>query len=215
MKESTPREQILTKIRNALIEKTSLPYPDVDISSSVLKPIDEKEGLEVAFAKALIQAGGQFVYCENEHQFLGYLQTLMQERGWDTIWTQSNKVKQVLKAGELSFAEVPGKDSKQLVGLTDCERLIAQNGSIVLSDQKSGSRMAIAFPEVQLVMGYASQVVSTLKTALQDIRQFYPDTLPSQLVFITGPSRTADIEKTLVMGAHGPKELILFLIDDI
>jgi len=215
MKESTPREQILTKIRNALIEKTAVPYPDVDINRPVLTGIDENEGLEVAFAKKLIAAGGQFVYCENEHQFLGYLQTLMLERDWKNLWTRSDKVKQVLRAGEIDFDENPPKNENQLVGLSDCEKLVAQSGTIVLSDQKAGSRMAIAFPDVQLVMAYASQVVLSLKNAIQDIKLHYPDTLPSQLVFVTGPSRTADIEKTLVMGAHGPKELILFLIDDI
>jgi L-lactate dehydrogenase complex protein LldG len=42
----------------------------------------------------------------------------------------------------------------------------------------------------------------------------YPTLLPSMINMITGPSRTADIEKTLVLGAHGPKELMLFLIED-
>jgi len=215
MKESTSREQILTKIRNALIEKTTLPYPETDFISPVLKPVKDSDGLEVAFAKELLQAGGQFVYCENEHQFLEYLQTLMQEREWNTLWTQSNKVKQVLRAGEMNFEENPPKDNKQLVGLSDCESLVAQSGTVVLSDQKAGSRMSIAFPEIQLIMAYASQVVPTLKTAIQELKQTYPEMLPTQIVFVTGPSRTADIEKTLVMGAHGPKELVVFLIDDI
>lgn len=39
--------------------------------------------------------------------------------------------------------------------------------------------------------------------------------MPSMVTLITGPSRTADIEKTLVMGAHGPKELYVFLLEDI
>jgi L-lactate dehydrogenase complex protein LldG len=49
---------------------------------------------------------------------------------------------------------------------------------------------------------------------LRLIRKKYEDGFPSLISFITGPSRTADIEKTLVMGAHGPKELYVFLIED-
>jgi L-lactate dehydrogenase complex protein LldG len=47
------------------------------------------------------------------------------------------------------------------------------------------------------------------------ITKKYGNKLPSMISMITGASRTADIEKTLVMGAHGPKELVLFLIDDV
>ena len=46
------------------------------------------------------------------------------------------------------------------------------------------------------------------------MKKKYPDNYPSMISLITGPSRTADIEKTLVMGAHGPKELYVFLIED-
>jgi len=48
-----------------------------------------------------------------------------------------------------------------------------------------------------------------------DWKEKYGGNFPSQMTVITGPSRTADIEKTLVMGAHGPKELYVFMIDDL
>jgi L-lactate dehydrogenase complex protein LldG len=44
--------------------------------------------------------------------------------------------------------------------------------------------------------------------------KYNTDVFPSMVSLTTGPSRTADIEKTLVLGAHGPKEIILFFIDD-
>jgi len=70
------------------------------------------------------------------------------------------------------------------------------------------------FPEIHLVVGYTSQLVPDLKQALQKIKKKYQDNYPSVISVVTGPSRTADIEKTLVMGAHGPKELYIFLIED-
>ena len=70
------------------------------------------------------------------------------------------------------------------------------------------------FPETHLIVGYTSQLVPDLKDALKNVRKKYEDNFPSQISLITGPSRTADIEKTLVLGAHGPKELYVFLIED-
>jgi L-lactate dehydrogenase complex protein LldG len=84
---------------------------------------------------------------------------------------------------------------------------------MVSSAQLSGRRMVV-FPEVHLVVAYASQLVPDLKEALVKIRKKYDPRLPSMITLITGPSRTADIEKTLVMGAHGPKELYVFFIED-
>jgi L-lactate dehydrogenase complex protein LldG len=56
------------------------------------------------------------------------------------------------------------------------------------------------------------QVVATLGEALQGARDRHGGRLPSMLSFITGPSRTGDIERILVLGAHGPKELIVILV---
>ena len=84
----------------------------------------------------------------------------------------------------------------------------------MVSSRVSPGRKITVFPEIHLVLGYTSQLVPDLKQALANIRKKYRDDYPSMISLITGPSRTADIEKTLVMGAHGPKELYVFLIDD-
>jgi L-lactate dehydrogenase complex protein LldG len=65
-----------------------------------------------------------------------------------------------------------------------------------------------------LVIAFSSQLVPDLKQALGDIKLKYSTRIPSLISVITGPSRTADIEKTLVMGAHGPCELFVFLVED-
>jgi L-lactate dehydrogenase complex protein LldG len=78
----------------------------------------------------------------------------------------------------------------------------------------SPGRKIIAYPEIHLVVATASQLVPDIKRGIQLLRRKYGEEFPSLVSLITGPSRTADIEKTLVMGAHGPKELYIFLIDD-
>jgi L-lactate dehydrogenase complex protein LldG len=58
--------------------------------------------------------------------------------------------------------------------------------------------------------------VADIGDALQLLQGKYgADKLPSMFSLATGPSRTADIEKTLVLGAHGPRSITLFLLDDL
>jgi L-lactate dehydrogenase complex protein LldG len=62
-------------------------------------------------------------------------------------------------------------------------------------------------------VAYTSQLVYDVKDAILQAREKFAGNLPSLITFATGPSRTADIEKTLVVGVHGPKEVYVFLVD--
>jgi len=110
-----------------------------------------------------------------------------------------------------------GRDAENfeegMISITLCEALVARTGSIMVSSKQQSGRRYVSIPTIHLVVAYTSQLVNELKDALQLIRSKYQD-LPSQIVAISGPSRTADIEKTLVTGAHGPKEIYVFLVDD-
>jgi L-lactate dehydrogenase complex protein LldG len=68
-------------------------------------------------------------------------------------------------------------------------------------------------PPVHLVIAQRDQLLPDLATALVFIRRRYDGQWPSTLSIITGPSRTGDIEKVLVLGAHGPKRLAVFFVD--
>jgi L-lactate dehydrogenase complex protein LldG len=66
---------------------------------------------------------------------------------------------------------------------------------------------------VHIVVAFNNQIVYDLKEGISNTIEKYNDHLPSMISIATGPSRTADIEKTLVLGAHGPKEVYVFYID--
>ena len=100
------------------------------------------------------------------------------------------------------------------VGLTLCESLIARNGSIMVTNANAAGRRLSIFPHHHIVIAYTSQLVLDLKDGFKLLKDKYGSQLPSMICNITGPSRTADIEKTLVLGAHGPKELFVFLLED-
>ncbi|MDP1621500.1 MAG: LUD domain-containing protein [Bacteroidales bacterium] len=212
MEESTSREKILKKVRDALIEKTEVPYPILDQESSVYKEFTEP--LDVTFAEELVRIAGKFVYCESEDEFIGTLKSFILEKDWGVLYCQDHAIHEILKAGGIPFESHTEALLDTRIGITRCEYLIARLGTVMVTSRLSPGRKVTVYPEIHLVLGYASQLVPDLKQALAGIKKKYRDNYPSMISLISGPSRTADIEKTLVMGAHGPKELYVFLIDD-
>jgi L-lactate dehydrogenase complex protein LldG len=212
MEEATSREKILKKVRDALIEKTEAPYPILDQDSSVYAEMTEP--LDVTFAEELVRIAGKFVYCESEDEFIGILKSFILEKDWGVVFCQDPILHKMLKAGGIPFETHSDAFLESTIGITRCEYLIARYGSVMVSSRLSPGRKITVYPEIHLVLGYTSQLVPDLKQALAGIKKKYRDFYPSMISFISGPSRTADIEKTLVMGAHGPKELYVFLIDD-
>jgi L-lactate dehydrogenase complex protein LldG len=97
-------------------------------------------------------------------------------------------------------------------GLTTCEAIVAQTGSIIVSSSTNGGRSLSILPHAHVVIARADQVMGDLADAFVFIQQRNSDRMPSMISFITGPSRTGDIERILVLGAHGPKELVLILV---
>jgi L-lactate dehydrogenase complex protein LldG len=99
------------------------------------------------------------------------------------------------------------------LGVTSCDCLVAQTGSVVVSTLSAGGRALSVLPPTHLVIARREQITPDLATAMTLLRKRYDRHWPSALSVITGPSRTADIEKILVMGAHGPKRLALYFAD--
>ena len=98
-------------------------------------------------------------------------------------------------------------------GITGCDVLVAQTGGIMVSVESAGGRALSVLPSHHVVIARMSQMVPDLTAAFQHVKQKYGKQFPSFLSFITGPSRTGDIERILVLGAHGPKRLTVVLLD--
>ncbi len=199
-------------MRNALISKPENPFKDVDFKSSVYHKMEEEPVFQ--FVMKLKDAGGNFVYCENEKSVTENLQLLMQEKKWDSIFTIDEKLIDLFSQAGLNVKSQADDFTSQLAGVTQCDYLIARFGSAMVSSGLSSGRRMFAYPESHIIISKVSQVVPELRDALRRMKKKYTSNFPSQITVITGPSRTADIEKTLVMGAHGPKELYVFMVDD-
>lgn len=209
MEESTSREKVLKKVRHALIYKTDNPFPQVDFDASVYKPMDELP--DVNFAQEFTKVGGVFIYCENETEAASALSALSVECKWQNIFCTDPEIQFLLTQACVPFDSGDDSMQKLSVGITGCEFLVARLGSIMVSSKNS--RKLNVYPETHVVIAYVDQLVDDLKDAFAAIQKKYNAKLPSMISVITGPSRTADIEKTLVMGAHGPKELFVILVE--
>lgn len=209
MEESTSREKVLKKVRHALIYKTDNPFPHVDFDSPVYKPMSETP--DVNFAQEFTKAGGVFIYCENEAEVAATLSALNTECKWQNIYCTEPLLQYLLTQAGVPFDSDEESLQQLNVAITSCEFLVSRLGSIMVSSKNS--RRLNVYPETHVVIAYVDQLVDDLKDAFDAVQKKYSGKLPSMLSVITGPSRTADIEKTLVMGAHGPRQLFVILVE--
>lgn len=203
---------MLKKVRKALLVKRDNPYPNLE-DQPLYGTLGEDESLEVMFAEELIAVSGQFVFCEDEIQFIESLLNLAEQRQWRKIYCWEPALQQLLDTYDYPFYQTDKDFDQAEVGFTLCEALVARNGSVLLSNGNMAGRRLSIYPPVHIVLAYTSQLVLDLKDGFKLLQDKYRQRLPSMITTVTGPSRTADIEKTLVLGAHGPKELFVFLLD--
>jgi len=180
------RDRILERVRTALREPAMRPALPLD--SPIWPPLDD---VESRFQTEFAAARGEMI-TDN-----GALRELL--TGFKLIATDDNElVRGVVGEGNADVRECE-------LGVTCCECLVARTGSVVVS-----TRLLSVLPPVHLVIARREQLVPDLDASMALLRQQYARRWPSALSVITGPSRTADIEKVLVMGAHGPKRLALY-----
>ncbi len=213
MEDSTTREKILKKIRKALTNHRSQPFPKIDWDSNV--HVLSTDSLEESFARELTGLGGHFIFCENELDFLEQLVQHSVEGGWKKIYCYETELCDLLEKVEFPFSREQNDFKEGMVAITSCEALVARLGSVMISSRSQSGRRLVVVPTTHVIFAKTSQLVPDVKDALLLIKNKYPDRLPSFIASLAGPSRTADIEKTLVTPAHGPRDIFVFLIDDM
>lgn len=201
------RDQILNKLREGRASRPHIPFPEPDWSRSVFpKP----EDLLATFVQEFETIAGQAIVAESDAELSNALKQLLVSKGVESVFCVDEAVKEVF-AGDIVLDSEESKFLSMKAAITRCEVLIARTGSIMVSSAHPSGRQLNFFPPIHIVWAKTSQLVPFVDDALQLMTERYGNDLPSMLSMITGPSRTADIEKTLVMGAHGPKELIVLI----
>ncbi|MBK8609721.1 MAG: LUD domain-containing protein [Chitinophagaceae bacterium] len=197
------KENILKRIRQALSHPVPLPFPQSEGNNSVFNP--PADSLDVVFAQEFINMQGKFAFCIDENDMQQQLRQLIDEKQWTKIYCNTD-------AWNTQFSNTINLEGCD-ASITDCEFLVARTGTIVMSAAQQSGRTVSVYAPVHICIAYTNQLVYDVKDALQKIKEKYAGNIPSLITFATGPSRTADIEKTLVTGVHGPKEVYCFLVE--
>jgi L-lactate dehydrogenase complex protein LldG len=202
------REKILGKISKALQNSTPRPFenlPPIHISS-LYRP--GSGDLSIDFAEAFVQLQGRFAYCLHLAELSQQLQALLTLRQWSRIYCADAELRKLLP-DQVWYHHLADCHA----AITGCDALVARTGSIVLSAAQALGRTASVYAPVHLCIAHTRQLVPDVEDALQLLDKKYGPAYPSFVTFAGGPSRTADIEKTLVTGVHGPAEVYCFLVE--
>jgi L-lactate dehydrogenase complex protein LldG len=206
---SNARDTILKKIKQALKQPVPVPFP----TTQPLPPFHAaSQEPALAFAERFTNLQGRFSYCSSEAELVSQLTALAEQRKWEKIFCREAALQGMLQTNgfstnyHLTLADCDA-------AITGCEYLIARTGSILLSSASESGRTVSVYAPIHICIAYSHQLVEDISDGLEKAMLQNSSSYPSLLTLATGPSRTADIEKTLVVGVHGPKEVFCFLID--
>jgi L-lactate dehydrogenase complex protein LldG len=174
------------------------------------------------FAAALEKAGGRAYYGDNIEQAARALARILSEsHPRRVLWAGDGLVHRLVARSDpaLSFVRLPpdGTTLRAFVdpndaAVTCADFGIAETGTVVLAASAQQPRLLSALVSIHIAVLPLSRLVPTFGDLLPHIRRIIPVT--SSITCITGPSRTGDIEQTITIGAHGPRQLHVILIND-
>ena len=218
------RELILGKLRSSFSggERDAIPsthgkmifsdYPDESSSALLAQFTGRVTALkgEVFLVRSLAEAGQSLAQlCREAGVSAGIRHS---SPILDQLFEQSPDLSQTVECRTCDLTPVDHADFAQAhIGITTADALIARTGSVVLKASTAGGRRLSVLPPIHCVIAHQSQLVPSMDDWLKEIntRDDW-----SYSTVITGPSRTADIERILVLGAHGPKRLLVFIISE-
>jgi L-lactate dehydrogenase complex protein LldG len=225
------RENILGRIREALQVKAPLPGSHGDIREHA--PVEppaaharkwlpsvgktSEQQLEL-FAKNCAELKADFQLLASRDELKSALAKIRDAEKWQRIASHAGELSNFAcqALGLPTLFTDRGYDVQALekcdAGITECDALVAQTGGVAVTSRSAGGRALSVLPPHHVVVARREQLVADLPAAFAWLQQKYAPDFPSMISFITGPSRTGDIERILVLGAHGPKKLTILCV---
>lgn len=203
---TSARNEILEKLRKVTLSEPVEPDFNAPVYHSIEKPLDK------AFKQKLEEVNGNVNLFDSEAALFESLKQFLSEFNSSEVCCSEPNIQEKLNTSNISYLNCVKLPKNIEVGITSCEFLIAHTGSVMVSSAQKGGRQMFVYPPLHIVLAKKNQLVPYLEDAYSGIQKKYNKNLPSQITLITGPSRTADIEKTLILGAHGPRELHVFIV---
>jgi L-lactate dehydrogenase complex protein LldG len=236
------RENIFGRIREALRVEAPMPghpspktpaHPPGDASQTPLAGLDigatsARQWLPFVgpsfdeqlalFRKNAADLKAAFHLLENRQELGSRLRELRDSEGWKKVGVHSGELTDFACA-ELGVPVCRTDSGYQAgdlencnAGITQCDALVAQTGSVLLTSASAGGRALSVLPPHHVVLARREQLIADLPESFALLKQKYSSNYPSFISLITGPSRTGDIERILVLGAHGPRKLTIFCL---
>jgi L-lactate dehydrogenase complex protein LldG len=168
------------------------------------------------FCAALEAVNGHYVVVRDEFEAAAAVQEIIEQKNLRRVAvSDSSLAQQVMRGVEHDAERLEGASPADLftcdAGITSAQWAIAETGTLVLESKKERHRLASLVPPLHIAIIEAGQIRQTMAEVLKSIKQ--ENSLSRTVTFITGPSRTSDIELTLAIGVHGPAELHVVVID--
>ena len=233
------RESILNRVKEALGNKTDAHVREASKKQSSSLPVlaNGPDGRAQAVREFLPHVGEsfedhkavfktlsdklqtEFICVADNAAAKAELISLKKLHGWTCAGRHDNKlIQEMTQDLGLDYLETDQpydvRDLEQCdAGFSACDALIAQTASVLITNHSAGGRALSVLPPHHVVLATADQMVTTMADGFAILREKHQENWPSFISFITGPSRTADIERVLVLGAHGPKKLTVILIE--
>lgn len=185
MEESTSREKILKKVRNALMNKPAKEsIANIDFESEVFYKADDEP--ELIFAQNFTEAGGKFIFCEDNAVLIDNLDFVVKESGWTSgLACEESIIQELLGIAEVTFSDKYTAETPIVV--CSCESLIARTGSIMVSSKQGSGKAALLNAKILVVVAFTNQLVGDMKEGLNLVRKKYNGSFPNMISVITNP----------------------------
>jgi L-lactate dehydrogenase complex protein LldG len=221
------RDQVLGRIREALTNPSRQPaYEHPPVTAPRGQPGDwlpvvgqTPSEWQALFARNAADLKAEFEVVHAVERARQVVARLAREGHWKRVALQSDPLVEEVMAGtgletlSLKAGYAVGELEQCDAGISLCDALIAQTGSVLVTSRSTGGRAISVLPPHHIVLARRSQLVPDLPAAFAHVKKAHGGNYPSMISFITGPSRTGDIERILVLGAHGPRRLTILLLD--
>jgi L-lactate dehydrogenase complex protein LldG len=208
---TSAKNNILNRLKKVKNNPSPLPYPNLEEEALTIYP-EPTDSLDIVFAETFQKNGGKFVFCASTKELIHNLQLLSQQKKWSNVYCWETELQELFDQQNFSYQAKQDDLIHSDASITTCDALIARTGAVLLSSNTASGRSLSIVPPVHIVIATSNQVIYNIKEVL-NLQTARENEWPSMLCFTATNSRTADIEKTLVNGAHGPKELYVFFLE--
>lgn len=194
MKGNSEKEKILKILRNSLLDKADIPYPNLDMELDIYNPIDDDPVM--VFAHNIVEFGGRFIYCKDEDDLINKLSSLIEYRKWENkIVSFGTNLKEFLLSKGLQTNNI--KETNE-VGISLCYSISAPSGAITITSNQFSFTQ---FPNIFIIIAFTSQIATDIKSSLNQLTEDTP-----QNIIIINPSYLLKEEI---------KELYLFTVENL